>query len=184
MRCPRLHKLRRSAIVLRAYCSGFLSRGAHRPGCRGIMAKPVKVRRCRATVTRSDRCGPGRMCRRGISRGARSPAPISCCDHLAKGGPDFAILPFTARPQSASPASRLRDGCELRSAGDRTARTSTASPLFAVVPSDRSTGFSSRCNYRPRRERGHGRRPGLDDARRALPLTKVNVRRNYLRKGS
>ena len=68
-----------------------LSRGAHRPGCRGIMAKPVKVRRCRATVTRFDRRAPGQLSRRGISREARSPASISCCDHLAKGGPDFAI---------------------------------------------------------------------------------------------
>ena len=91
---------------------GFLSRGAHRPGCRGIMAKPVKVRRCRATVTRFDRCTPGQGSRSGIGREARSPASISCCDHLAKGGPDFAIPPFTARPESVSPASQLRDGYE------------------------------------------------------------------------
>ena len=80
------------------------------------MAKPVKVRRCRATVTRFDRCGPGQTSRRGISRGARSPASISSCDHLAKGGPDFAILPFTARPQSVSPAAQLPDGTETTSA--------------------------------------------------------------------
>jgi hypothetical protein len=76
------------------------------------MAKPVKVRRCRATVTRFDRCTLGEMSRSDIRRGARSPASISCCDHLAKGGPGFANLPFTALPESVSPATQHRDAQE------------------------------------------------------------------------
>ena len=89
----------------------FLSRGARRPGCRGIMAKPVRVRRCRATVTRSDRCTPGQLSQRGINQSRSQVARLYLMPRPPRERlPDFAMLPFTARPESVSSAARLPDG--------------------------------------------------------------------------
>jgi hypothetical protein len=76
------------------------------------MAKPVKVRCCRATVTRFDPSGPSQGSPSRVGREARSPASTSYCDHLAKRGAGFAILPFTARPESVPHVFHLRDGYE------------------------------------------------------------------------